>query len=320
MKTKSEDKDAKLRLRCSIISSDFLNNIGFRYCMDKQNKLCADKNYHTVKREDTEIPFYYLHIQKIENHKICKVYDITVDKLESFIANGIVVHNCGLIVRQEDMPFNQDGICPDVLLNPQALPSRMTINVLLESILGKSCLAEGTFGDATAFTSNSIDVAETLCNRLEKNGFERHGWEQLYSGLTGEPITAKIFMAPTYYCRLKHLVGDKIHSRAQGHVTTLTRQPLEGRSRDGGLRFGEMERDCMIAHGTSRFLKERLFEKSDPYQINICNKCRNIASTPTECKICETDQVSRCNFPYSSKLLLHELNAMGIKTLISIKK
>jgi uncharacterized protein YqgQ len=109
------------------------------------------------------------------------------------------------------MPFNQDGICPDLLLNPQALPSRMTINVLLETILGKSCLKEGTFGDATAFTSNSIDIAEELCDRLEKNGFERHGWEQLTSGITGEPINAKIFMGPTTYCRLKHMVGDKIH-------------------------------------------------------------------------------------------------------------
>jgi len=118
---------------------------------------------------------------------------------------------CGLIIPQEDMPFNQDGICPDLLLNPQALPSRMTINVLLETILGKSCLKEGTFGDATAFTSNSIDIAEELCDRLEKNGFERHGWEQLTSGITGEPINAKIFMGPTMYCRLKHMVGDKIH-------------------------------------------------------------------------------------------------------------
>lgn len=103
----------------------------------------------------------------------------------------------------------------------------MTINILLEAILGKSCLLEGTFGDATPFTSNSVNIAEELCDRLEKNGFERHGWEQLINGFTGEPIKAKIFIAPQYYQRLKHMVGDKIHSRAQGHVTTLTRQPLD---------------------------------------------------------------------------------------------
>jgi DNA-directed RNA polymerase II subunit RPB2 len=179
---------------------------------------------------------------------------------------------------------------------------------------------EGTFGDATPFTSNSVDIAEQLCERLEKNGYNRYGWETLYSGFTGEPITAQIYMGPTLYQRLKHMVSDKIHSRSQGHVTTLTRQPLEGRSRAGGLRFGEMERDCMISHGVSRFLKERLFEKSDPYQIHICDKCGNFATTHTECKTCETDQISIINMPYASKLLVMELMAMNIKINFSVKK
>ena len=103
--------------------------------------------------------------------------------------------------------------------------------------MGKSTLIDGEFGDATPFTSNSINIAEELCDRLQKNGFERHGWEQLYNGFTGEPINAKVMTGPTYYSRLKHMVGDKIHSRSQGHVTTLTRQPLEGRSRDGTIKF-----------------------------------------------------------------------------------
>lgn len=116
-----------------------------------------------------------------------------------------------MVYRQEDMPFTPDGITPDLILNAHALPSRMTINILLEAILGKSCLLEGTFGDATPFTSNSVNIAEELCDRLEKNGFERHGWEQLINGFTGEPIKAKIYMAPQYYQRLKHMVSDKIH-------------------------------------------------------------------------------------------------------------
>ena len=114
---------------------------------------------------------------------------------------------------------------------------RMTINVLLETLLGKSCLLEGTFGDATPFTSNSTNIAEKLCDRLQSNGYERHGWEELISGFTGEPIKAKIFTGPTFYQRLKHMVKDKIHSRSSGDVTLLTRQPLEGRSRDGGKNF-----------------------------------------------------------------------------------
>ena len=116
-----------------------------------------------------------------------------------------------MVYSQEEMPFTQDGIVPDLILNPQAIPSRMTINVLLEMLLGKSCVLEGKFGDATPFTKNSVNIAETLCDRLEKNGFNRFGWETMYSGFTGEPINAKIYTAPSYYCRLKHMVSDKVH-------------------------------------------------------------------------------------------------------------
>jgi DNA-directed RNA polymerase II subunit RPB2 len=116
------------------------------------------------------------------------------------------------------------------------------------------------------------------------------------------------------------MVSDKEHSRSTGHVTTLTRQPLEGRSRDGGLRFGEMERDCMISHGVSRFLKERLFDMSDPYTILVCDECGNISSSTTDCFYCSSDNISKVNFPYSSKLLLQELNSMGIKTIIKSEK
>jgi hypothetical protein len=227
---------------------------------------------------------------------------------------------CGMVFRQEDMPFTSEGISPDIIINPHCIPSRMTINQLMECILGKACVMDGDFGDATPFTSNSVDITEKLCDALGKVGYERHGWEQMYNGMTGEPIDAQMFIGPTYYQRLKHLVADKVHSRQSGHVTTLHRQPLSGRSREGGLRFGEMEKDCMIAHGVSRFLKERLFDQSDPYQVMICDVCGNFATTHTECKSCETDEVSRVNLPFSAKLLLQELNAMGIKTSIVAKK
>jgi len=153
---------------------------------------------------------------------------------------------------------------------------------------------------------------------LGMQGYNRCGNEVLYNGMTGEPM-GSFFIGPVYYQRLKHLVSDKMHARATGPVTTLTRQPLEGRSRDGGLRFGEMERDCMIAHGASKFLQERLFEQSDKYSVTICRKCGNFATNTQECKACETDKVASVKLPYVSKLLIQELNAMMLKTEITAK-
>jgi len=179
-----------------------------------------DKKYKGC--EDVEIPFCYTFVNKIEKSGVKPVYDITVDKLESFIANGIIVHNCGLIMYQEDMPFSQTGMCPDIIINANCIPSRMTVAQLLESVLGKTCAINGTFGDATPFSSNSVDIAEKLCNDLEKTGFERHGYETLYSGFTGEPIEAQIMMGPTFYQRLKHLVSEKIHCLAIDGTEVLT--------------------------------------------------------------------------------------------------
>jgi hypothetical protein len=140
----------------------------------------------------------------IRNQKIPEIGD-------KFASRAAQKGTLGMVYSQEEMPFTQDGIVPDLILNPQAIPSRMTINILLEMLLGKSCVLEGKFGDATPFTKNSVNIAETLCDRLEKNGFNRFGWETMYSGFTGEPITAKIYTAPSYYCRLKHMVSDKVH-------------------------------------------------------------------------------------------------------------
>jgi DNA-directed RNA polymerase II subunit RPB2 len=256
-----------------------------------------------------------------------KIRDVRIPEVgDKFASRAAQKGTVGAILNPEDMPFNRDGITPDILINPHCIPSRMTVNQLMECVLGKACTISGTFGDATPFTSSSTDgAAERICELLANAGmnqgdaYERTGWETLTNGMTGEPIKAKIFMGPTYYQRLKHMVGDKIHARAQGHVTTLTRQPLEGRSRDGGLRFGEMERDCMIAHGASRFLKERLFDCSDPYQIIVCDQCGMITTSPDECSACRKDKVTTCNMPYAAKLLVQELMAMGIKVAIKPK-
>ena len=222
----------------------------------------------------------------------------------------------GAVFHQHDMPFTQDGITPDIIINSHCIPSRMTVAQLLETVLGKYCAMKGLYGDSTPFTSSSTDASSKICEDLASVGFNRHGYEKMYNGFTGEMMDANIFIGLCYYQRLKHIVQDKVHSRAIGNVTSLTRQPLEGRSRDGGLRVGEMERDALASHGVSRFIKERLFEKSDPYYINICVKCGMIATSKDVCKSCDNDSISRMNFPYASKLLIQELNAMGIKTLI----
>ena len=221
----------------------------------------------------------------------------------------------GMVYPQEDMPFSKDGITPDIIINPHAVPSRMTIAQLVECILGKSCSQLGCVGDATAF--NRINVNQ-VANILESQGFEGKGNEVLYCGFTGEQLKTSIFMGPTYYQKLKHMSCDKIHSRSGGPVVSMTRQPSEGRSSHGGLRFGEMERDCMIAHGASSFLKERLMDVSDKYAIYVCNQCGLIATANHtkqlyECKQCNNyGDFAKCYIPYSCKLLFQELQCMSI--------
>ena len=159
---------------------------------------------------------------------------------------------------------------PDLIINPHAIPSRMTIAQLIECLLGKVSATTGNEGDATPFTDVGVD---DISLELHECGYQRWGNEIMYCGHTGERFQAQIFIGPTYYQRLKHMVHDKIHARARGPLQILTRQPVEGRSRDGGLRFGEMERDCMIAYGSAAWLKERLFEVSDSFRVHICEKC-----------------------------------------------
>lgn len=222
----------------------------------------------------------------------------------------------GMIYAQEDMPFSKDGITPDVIVNPHAIPSRMTVGQLIECIMGKAASFVGAVGDATPFNGCGVeDVAEIL----ESYGMERYGNEVLYNGRTGEMIHTEIFIGPTFYQRLKHMVSDKMHSRgSNGPVVMLTRQPAEGRARNGGLRFGEMERDAIVAHGASCFLKERMLDVSDNYRVFTCKKCGLFCVVNPErniwkCNNCrnQTDIV-QTRIPYSMKLLIQELTTMGI--------
>lgn len=195
----------------------------------------------------------------------------------------------GMTYTQEDMPWTVEGITPDIIVNPHAIPSRMTIGQLIECIMGKVAAHMGKEGDATPFTDVTVD---NISKALHKCGYQMRGFETMYNGHTGRRLTAMIFLGPTYYQRLKHMVDDKIHSRGRGPVQILTRQPAEGRSRDGGLRFGEMERDCMIAHGAAHFLKERLFDQSDAYRVHVCEHCgliaiANLKKSSFECRGCK---------------------------------
>ncbi len=197
--------------------------------------------------------------------------------------------------RQEDMPFTSSGIVPDIIMNPHAIPSRMTIGQLMEAMMSRACAHEGVpCGDASPF--NGITL-EDLAQRLEDAGIERYGNEVMYNPRTGEQVPCAIFVCPTYYQRLKHMVEDKVHSRsANGPVVLLTRQPAEGRARDGGLRLGEMELECLWSHGALLFLKERFMECSDNFRIFICSDCGMMATVNPE------QGVYHCKVKYARKI------------------
>ncbi|KAF8821363.1 Dna-directed Rna polymerase II RPB2, partial [Cardiosporidium cionae] len=227
----------------------------------------------------------------------------------------------GITYRMEDLPFTRDGVVPDIIMNPHAVPSRMTIGHLVECLLGKVAAISGVEGDATPFSQQTV---QEIVDRLQMNGFHGDGNEVLYSGYTGKALHSRIFIGPTYYQRLKHMVEDKIHARARGPVTMLTRQPMEGRAREGGLRFGEMERDCMISHGAAKMLKERLFDQSDAYRVHVCDLCgvfciADLTHGSFECKACNNkSQISQIFLPYACKLLFQELMSMAILPKLSL--
>ena len=253
-----------------------------------------------------------------DGYNFCKVRVRTVRRPvigDKFSSRHGQKGTIGNIIPECDMPFTSAGLKPDIIINPHAIPSRMTIGQLKETLLGKVLVELGLFGDGTSFGDLSIDF---IRKELIKLGYESNGNELMYNGLTGQQIETSIFIGPVFYQRLKHMVNDKQHSRSIGPMVNLTRQPAEGRSRDGGLRFGEMERDCMCSHGASRFTRGRLYDASDKYQVNVCNKCGLIAAYNNVmkihvCKTCDNRvDFSYVEIPYACKLLFQELQTMNI--------
>jgi DNA-directed RNA polymerase II subunit RPB2 len=247
----------------------------------------------------------------------------------------------GLIIPEQDMPFTADGLKPDLIINPHALPSRMTIGQLVECLMGKACCLYGAWGDSTAFV-NKGPVNEVFGNMLMKQGYSSTGNEIMYNGMTGEQLEANIFVGPTYYLRLKHMVKDKINFRARGPKTLLTRQTVHGRANDGGLRIGEMERDGLIGHGMAGFLEESMMIRGDEYFVAVCNNTgtiaiyneeRNLFLSPLAdgpikfvTNVNDTFNImnvskfgrtfSIIRIPYTFKLLMQELATMNIQMRI----
>jgi DNA-directed RNA polymerase beta subunit len=233
---------------------------------------------------------------------------------DKFASSTAQKGTCGMIFRQEDMPFDQNGLTPDLIINPHAIPSRMTINMLIEMCLNIYGCKVGKIQDATTFAHHNIE--DELSEKLSELGLDSYS-TTLYSGTTGIKYPSKIFMGPSFYQRLKHMVSDKIHARMSGPLDPLTHQPVPGRSRDGGLRFGEMERDAVLVHGSTSMLREYMFLQSDKYIIPVCKICGTIPHTQTYCQICKSEDVEMKYTPYATKLAYQELMGMGIKIKIT---
>jgi DNA-directed RNA polymerase beta subunit len=233
---------------------------------------------------------------------------------DKFASSTAQKGTCGMIFPEEDMPFDKDGVKPDLIINPHAIPSRMTINMLIEMCLNLVGCKMGVEMDATPFKHRNIE--EELMDWAKRAGIKTYA-TRMMDGATGEVIPSKIFMAPCFYQRLKHMVADKIHARVAGPLDTLTHQPVAGRSRDGGLRFGEMEKDCMLSHGSTRVLKECLFDKSDKYAIPVCMGCGNVPDKRDFCDGCQEAKIEMKDMPYAYKLLYQELLGMGMNLKIN---
>tara|TARA_B110000027_G_C16096351_1_gene290982 strand:- start:453 stop:1766 length:1314 start_codon:yes stop_codon:yes gene_type:complete len=287
-----------------------IHNIDTSVAIKQNEEGTVDMNYNEINNEG-----YAFCKIRIRNHRKPAVGD----KLASSIAQKASI---GMIYNSEDMPYTKEGIVPDLIMNPHAIPSRMTIAQLMECVLGKVACVEGKTQDCTPYNDLSV---EDICNKLESYGMEKHSNEIMYDGYTGRQMKTTIFIGPTYYQRLKHIVADKMHSRSSnGPIVFLTRQPSEGRSRAGGLRVGEMERDAILSHGASLFLKEKILDCSDNSKQYICKICGMIMVSNSErnlyiCNCCKNDiDPAQVRIPYAFKLIIQELQAMSIALRISI--
>ena len=228
----------------------------------------------------------------------------------------------GLLVNHEDLPYTEEGIVPDVLINPHAFPSRMTVGMFLESVTGKAAALRGSKMDGSAFVGEKLEDVKGV---LEAAGFKYSGKETMYDGRTGKAFPVDVFIGVVYYQKLHHMVADKIHARARGQVQMLTKQPTEGRARGGGLRFGEMERDCLIAYGASMMLKDRLLDESDKADIYVCERCGlvsyyDIKQRRFVCRVCgDKAKVTSVSVAYAFKLLLQEMMSLDVAPRLLIK-
>lgn len=224
----------------------------------------------------------------------------------------------GLIAREEDMPFSESGITPDIILNPHSIPSRLTVGQLLEMISGKTGALDGSKINGTPFNKTG---EEDIRKKLKELGFRSDGKERLYNGKTGEILKAEIFIGMIYYQKLEHMVANKMHARSRGPVALLTKQPTEGRAKEGGLRLGEMEKDCLVAHGASVLLKERF--SSDEVELPICKECgltavRDYTKDELYCPVCGKSEITEVKMSYAFKLLLDELKSMMLYPKLNI--
>src|SRR3989339_26150 len=226
----------------------------------------------------------------------------------------------GRIMPQADLPFTASGIVPDLIFSPHSIPSRMTVSHLIEVIGGKVGALGGRYIDGTTF---SAEAEKDLRSELLSLGFRENGTERMYNGITGEEMPAMIYVGNMYYLKLKHMVANKMHARASGKIQLLTRQPIEGRSSGGGLRLGEMEKDCLVAHGASLLLKERF--DSDKTIIHICENCGTVAifdwiKKRASCPKCGVNaEVNAVEMSYAFKLLLDELRSLNIYPKLNLK-